>query len=273
MALARVGSALLVGGSLIYSVANQFYFIVEPGTAVVKFDRFKGVVDEVYQEGFHLIMPFIQRRFLYETRSRYVIVRTTTGTKDLQNVNITLRVLFRPDANSLPKIHQTLGQTYNEVVLPSISNEILKGVVAQFNAEELITKREVVSGHIRKMMSTRAYDAFGIILDDISLIDTSFTEEFAKAVESKQVAQQEAERHKWIVTLNEHIRDAAITKAEGEANAAALISKAMQKYGNALLELRRLETAVAVAKELSQNPHVTYVPQSMNALVPLRSAS
>ena len=59
-------------------------------------------------------------------------------------VSITLRVLSRPDVNHLPKIYQSLGLDYDERVLPSIGNEILKSIVAQFDAAELITQREVV---------------------------------------------------------------------------------------------------------------------------------
>ena len=59
-------------------------------------------------------------------------------------VSITLRVLSRPDIAFLPRIFQTLGQDYDERVLPSIGNEVLKSIVAQFDAAELITQREVV---------------------------------------------------------------------------------------------------------------------------------
>ena len=63
-------------------------------------------------------------------------------------VSITLRVLSRPDVSHLPKIYQTLGTDYDERVLPSIGNEVLKAIVAQFDAAELITQREVVSANL-----------------------------------------------------------------------------------------------------------------------------
>ena len=72
-------------------------------------------------------------------------------------VTITLRVLSRPDINHLPKIYQSLGLDYDERVLPSIGNEVLKSIVAQFDAAELITQREVV-GHFTFLLSQMTND-------------------------------------------------------------------------------------------------------------------
>lgn len=87
-------------------------------------------------------------------------------------VTLSLRVLSRPDISHLPQIYQSLGTDYDERVLPSIGNEVLKAIVAQFDAAELITQREVVSARIREDLLARARE-FNIVLEDVSIVRRS----------------------------------------------------------------------------------------------------
>ncbi|KAK9272780.1 hypothetical protein L1049_003157 [Liquidambar formosana] len=190
--------------------------------------------------------------------------------QDLQMVNLTLRVLSRPEVNRLPEIFKTLGLEYDEKVLPSIGNEVLKAVVAQFNADQLLTERPHVSALVRESLIRRAKD-FNIELDDVAITHLSYGVEFSKAVEMKQVAQQEAERSKFVVLKNEQEKRAAIIRAAGESEAARLISEATAKAGMGLIELRRIEASREIAGTLARTPNVSYVPNGNNLLMALPS--
>jgi len=143
--------------------------------------------------------------------------------------------------------------------LPSIGNEVLKAIVAQFDAAELITQREAVSNRIRTELLRRASE-FNIALEDVSITHMTFGREFTKAVEEKQIAQQEAERARFIVEKAEQERQANVIRAEGEAEAADTISKAVAKSGDGLIQIRRIETQKEIAHMLANNPNVTYLP-------------
>ena len=108
----------------------------------------------------------------------------------------------------LQTIFRNLGTDYDERVLPSITNEVLKAVVAQYNAEELLTKRDQVSEKIRLSLLKRAKD-FNLIIEDVAITHLQFGVEFSRAIEQKQVAEQEAERAKYVVLKSEQERKAA----------------------------------------------------------------
>ena len=172
-------------------------------------------------------------------------------------VDIGLRVLTRPDPARLVDIYRGIGLDYDDKVLPSIVTEVLKQVIAQFNATALLTQREAVSRKIRVALEERARD-FNIILEDVSITDLKFAPEFQRAVEAKQVAQQDAERSKFVVEKALQEQRSTIIKAQGEAKAAEMVGRAVA--GNpGFVQLRRIETAKEIAHAVAASGNTVYL--------------
>merc|ERR1712118_385157 len=109
--------------------------------------------------------------------------------------------------------------------------------------------------------------SFNVILDDVAITHLTYGKEFAKAIEEKQVAEQDAERQKFIVQKSEQERQATIIRSEGEAEAAKMISDALKEHGTGLIDVRRIDAAKEIAEALAKSPNVMYLPHGQQMLL------
>merc|ERR1719223_2317727 len=255
-AAARAVSSAIAAGVLGYGAYNSVY-TVQGGHRAVVYNRLTGMKDTVYGEGLNFNIPWCERPYIYDIRTRPCNLQTLTGSKDLQMVTIGVRVLHKPNPSQLVRIYQQLGKNYDERVLPSLMNECAKAVVARYNANELLTKRETVSNEVRNELTKRAL-SFNLILEDVAITHLSFSPEYARAVEAKQVAQQDAERAKYVVIGAQQEKQTIITKARGEAESASLIGHSVKKNPG-FMKLRRIDAARDIADIVSSSGNKVYL--------------
>mmetsp|Transcript_5678 Transcript_5678/g.9605 ORF Transcript_5678/g.9605 Transcript_5678/m.9605 type:complete len:321 (-) Transcript_5678:272-1234(-) len=255
-AAASATGALIGAAALGYGAYNSVY-TVQGGHRAVVFNRITGMKGQVYGEGLNFNIPWFEWPYVYDIRTRPCNLQTLTGSKDLQMVTIGVRVLHKPKPSDLVWIYEHLGMNYDERILPSLMNEVAKAVVARYNANELLTKRAQVSADISRELSLRAA-GFHVVLEDVAITHLSFSPEYARAVEGKQVAQQEAERAKYVVIGALQEKETIITKARGEAESAELIGTAV-KRNPGFMKLRRIDAARDIADIVSKSGNKIYL--------------
>ena len=174
-------------------------------------------------EGLSFVLPWgLNNVTVYDVKVQKESVASTAASKDLQDVTSEIVLNYNIERGSVSRIHQTIGATYvDKIVTPAI-NEVFKAASAEYTASELITERSRLKAVAQQTLSKRL-QPYGINVSELSIVDFKFSDNFTKAIEEKQVAQQNAERAKFNL-------DAARTDAEAQrAQSETITSLYLQK--------------------------------------------
>ena len=213
-------AALIVAATAVFFRSIR---IVQPGFVGVSV--FLGNArNEALSEGLHIVVPFLTRVERIDTRIQKVHAESfEAASKDLQSVKAAIVVNYHLKKDDVVKLYREIGVNYAEVViLPGIA-EVYKATTANFTAEALITQRQQVSVQIRELLAERL-EPFGIIVNQVNVVNFDFSAEFNRAIEAKVTAEQEALRAEKELERIKFEAQQAEEKAKGEA--AAVLAKA-----------------------------------------------
>ncbi len=185
--------------------------------------RFGKVQDTILDEGLHPIIPVVNSVKTLSVRVQKNDIAAEASSKDLQDIKTEVALNWHIDPDRVNTIFQRIGdeeQIIFRIITPAVS-EIVKAATAQKNAEEIITKRKEIKQQIDEELKERLSD-YGILVDDVSLVNVSFSAEFARAIEAKQIAEQQAKQADFEALKAEKTAQAEINRAKGQAEAQRL---------------------------------------------------
>lgn len=192
-----------------------------------------GTVNQVtLTEGAHLVNPL---SYVREVDVRLVATKlkeASAGTKDLQQVHTDMVVNYRLDGAKVAHIYKEFGLSLEDRIILPAANESFKAVVARYTSEELITKRDVVSKQIKDELAEKLAK-YNVGVNDISLVNFSFSAEYQKAIEAKVIATQNKLKAEQDLTRIEVEAKQVIAKAEGDAKAIQIQTAAINSQGGA----------------------------------------
>lgn len=220
-----------VGAGLVFLQANEY------GVVISAFQP-NGYRTQALGPGLHWIIPFLESVQKYSiARQTYTMSSTSSEgsvqgddsiqarTKDGQQIFIDASVIYAADPTQLIQLHITWQNRYEENVVRPVARAAIRNAVSQFGVEELVsTKRAELEQGIRAEIESKLQDN-NIIMSDFLLRNIRFSDEYAAAVEQKQVAEQQAQQAKFVVESKKQEAEQARQTAQGAADAAVIAAK------------------------------------------------
>lgn len=232
----------LIGGIMVaiilFSIINPFVVIPAGERGVVL--NWGAVSGDIMEEGMHIIIPIYQKVVKLDVKTLKIETKTLAYSKDIQTVNASLALNYNIKPQSVNKLWQEVGRDYQATLIDPAIQESVKAGVANFTAQELIEQRPKVKESVKEELLKRLSVYFNVV--EFSITDFSFSDEYEKAVESKQVSQQQALKAKNDLDRVKLEAEQRVAQAEAEAKAIQIQAQAItQQGGREYVNLKAVE--------------------------------
>lgn len=216
--------------------------VVPTGYVGIK-TQFGKVQDDVLQEGMNFKIPLVEDLILMDCRTKKVEVTSGSSSKDMQTVNVTIALNYNVNKSTANKLYKEVGIDYENIIISPAILESIKSVMAQYTAEELITKRAEVSAMVREALSNKILTR-GFDVTEFNITNIDFSQAFDTAIEQKAVKQQEVEAAKAELERQKIQNDKEISIAEKDAKVMELQNSQVTDKTIKLKELEIMEKMI-----------------------------
>ncbi|MED0676211.1 MULTISPECIES: prohibitin family protein [Aneurinibacillus] len=251
----KVGKILkfLIPVIILVILAFESFTVVPPGHRGIVV-QLGAVQPKVFDEGLHFKVPFIQEVMPIEVRVQKAESKASAASKDLQVVTTQMAVNFHIDPASVNKLYQNVGIDYKARIVDPAIGEALKAVAARYTAEQLISKRSEVSQQVKELLAKKL-STYHMALDEVNITEFKFSDEYNRAIEQKQIAEQQALKAKLDLERVKIEKEQTITKAQANAEALRLQKENVTPE---LVKLREIEAQIqAIEKWDGKLPSTT----------------
>lgn len=229
----RLIAVIVIAIFAIVVLANTI-LVIDAGKTAVIFNNLTGNLS-VRDPGTHFLMPGVQRPIIYDTRVQTYTMSATYSegevkgddaidclTKDGQVVRMDITLRFHLDPQKVDQLHKSIGLDYlSKVVRPEIRSAVRLAVSAYGVTEVYSEKRTEIQTNIVDSLNTKLLKNY-IVLDEVLIRNVRFSPDFEKAIEQKQIAQQQAQQMQYVLEKEKLEKDRKIIEAQGEAEAIRL---------------------------------------------------
>ncbi len=255
----KIRGFVIAGIILLFVLITAFSSVITVASGTVGVVSVFGAVrDEPLYEGLHTVIPFVTSVSKINTKTQKVEAICAAASKDLQTISTTIVVNYHVVDSNAPVLYRTVGYGYQDIIIVPAIQESVKAVTAQYSAEELITKRQLVSQGISDKLSEKI-GSYGLVIEVFNITDLSFSESFNAAIEAKQTAQQEALKAEQDLNRIKIEAEQKVVNAQAEADAAKALADAeaysieiiqnQLAQAEAYLEYQKIEIGRASCRE------------------------
>lgn len=240
----KIGCGLLAVVAFIgLIVLVKAIHIVPAGHRGIVFSSLTGTKNVTLKEGINLVTPFIDQPINYEVRTRTLVFSDlpsnegddrapsiSAKTSNQQAVNLDLTVRYHLDPDKVHILHQQVERQYVEKIVKPDASGDTRAVVAAYEAEEIYaTKRQQIEDEIARRLR-ETFEPQNIILDQVLIRNVTFSEEYHRAIEQKQIALQRAQKKQYELWREQREKERRIIEAKGQADSIDIRGYALAQY-------------------------------------------